>query len=56
MPIVTIETNLTYALLPEDFGPNLSRFTSETLNKPEEVRFKVAQGKRCVFRTQCIMA
>ncbi|KAI9556148.1 hypothetical protein GHT06_018722 [Daphnia sinensis] len=36
MPIVTVETNLTHAQLPEDFGPNLSRFTSETLNKPEE--------------------
>ena len=38
MPIITVETNLKYEQLAEGFGPALSKFTSETLNKPEEVR------------------
>ena len=37
MPIVTVETNLNYSDLPEDFGPSLSKFVAETLDKPEEV-------------------
>lgn len=36
MPIITVETNLSYDHLSKDFGPALSKFTSETLNKPEE--------------------
>nr|CAH0098799.1 unnamed protein product [Daphnia galeata] len=36
MPIITVETNLSYTQFPENFGPELSKFTSETLNKPEE--------------------
>jgi hypothetical protein len=38
MPIITVETNLSYTQFPENFGPELSKFTSETLDKPEEVR------------------
>lgn len=37
MPIITVETNLRYDQLSKGFGPNLSKFTSETLIKPEEV-------------------
>ncbi len=37
MPIITVETNLKYEDIPEDFGQSLSKFTSETLDKPEEV-------------------
>ncbi|EFX72336.1 hypothetical protein DAPPUDRAFT_93282 [Daphnia pulex] len=36
MPIITVETNLSYTQFPENFGPELSKFTSETLDKPEE--------------------
>ena len=39
MPIVTVETNLKYDDLPEDFGPKLSKFIAETLDKPEEVSY-----------------
>lgn len=39
MPFLTVETNLSFDDLPKDFGPSLSKFTSETLNKPEEVKW-----------------
>ena len=39
MPIVTVETNLSYKSLPEDFGPSLSKFVGKTLDKPEEVNY-----------------
>jgi hypothetical protein len=38
MPIITVETNLSYTQFPENFGTELSKFTSETLDKPEEVK------------------
>ena len=38
MPVIRVETNLSYSQIPENFGPELSKFTSETLNKPEDVR------------------
>jgi len=37
MPFVSIETNLSEDQLSEDFGPSLSKFAAETLNKPEAV-------------------
>lgn len=39
MPFVTVETNLDESQLSEDFGPSLSKFAAETLNKPEAVIF-----------------
>ena len=37
MPFITVETNLSYSDLPTDFGPALSKSSSEILDKPEEV-------------------